>query len=118
MNMARRALRHWLALFAVIALISGLAAHSVAAADVGMKMMSAADSEMMPSSMCNGCGGGDDGMPVNACNAVCSGIVAVLPNPAPIATAAVEPATPVAVPSHLGRAGPPDPYPPRLYILS
>lgn len=119
LDMARRALRRWFALFAVMALVSGLAAHGVSAADMGAKMMGMATaSEMSPSSTCNGCGGGDDGMPATACNAICSGIVAVLPDLAPVATAAVEPASPIAVPYHLGRDGPPDPYPPRLSILS
>jgi hypothetical protein len=116
--MARRVLRRWFALFAVMALVSGLAAHGVAAADMGAKMMSPAASDMAPSSTCNGCGGGDDSMPATACNAVCSGIVAVLPDFAPVATAAVEPATPVAVPSHLGRDGSPDPHPPKSSILN
>jgi hypothetical protein len=118
-NMARRVLRRWFALLAVMALISGLAAHGVAAGDMSAKMMGMATaSEMSPSSTCNGCGGGDDGMPATACNAVCSGIVAVLPDLAPVAMAAVEPAAPIAVASHLGRDGSPDPYPPKSSVLN
>ena len=117
--MARRTLHRWFALFAVMALVLGLAAHGAAAANMGAEMMGMATaSEMTPSSTCNGCGGGDDGMPATTCNAVCSGIVAVLPDLAPVATTTVEPAAPIAVPSHLGRDGPPDLHPPKSSILS
>lgn len=116
--MVHPARRRWFAFFAAVALILGLAAYGVAAADMGAKMMPTADGAMAPAGMCNGCGGGDDGMPATACNALCGGTVALLPEFVPIAVAAVEPAIPVAMPPHLGRAGPPDPYPPRLSILS
>lgn len=119
MNMRFRALRRWFALCAVVALSLGLVAHGFAAADMGTKMMTAAAGEMSSSSGgCDGCSGGGDGMLATGCFALCGGTVAVLPSFAPIKAVSVEPATPVAVRSSLGRGGPPDPYPPRPSVVS
>lgn len=120
LNMRFHVLRRWFGLCAILALSLGLVAHSVAAAQMDAKMMTAAAAgEMSPSSGgCDGCGGGDGGMPAIGCFALCGGTVAVLPIVAPLKTVAVEQPSPVAVRSDPGRVGPPDPYPPRSSVLS
>lgn len=108
------------ALCAILAVSLGLVAHSVAAAQMDAKMMTAAAAGEMSASSggCNGCGDDDGGMPAMGCFAPCGGSVAVLPSVAPLKTVAVEQPGPVTVRSDPGRVRPPDPYPPRSSVLS
>ena len=103
-------------LVAVLAFMLGPVAHGVQAAgmDAGMASMS---TEAMPSpDTCGGCT--DDGMAVAACVAMCGAGTIVLPPLAGLLVLSNERLTPPVASLAPGRAGPPDPYPPRSFVLT
>lgn len=127
--MLARKIRRPVALLLAMALVVGLATHSVPAASsvgkaadmtTGMSMDAAIDMPMdMPASgKCSGCAGEEKGMMPSACAAFCGSAVALPLMPAAFDTvpaATMWPPTRTLGTSH---TGPPDPHPPKPVILS
>jgi hypothetical protein len=112
------------ALLATLALAVGLVAHGFSGPDIIVKSATTTQSDMpisgdMPmSGKCDGCAGSEKGLAPAACSAFCSAVF-VLPTTAMVLYAVpVETLRPASEQEAIGRADPPDPYPPRPAILS
>jgi hypothetical protein len=112
------------ALFAALVLAAGLVTHGFGGPDiiVGSAVSTASDmpmsSDMPMPGKCNGCAGHEKGVAPAACSAFCGAVIAI-----PLVTVALdavpaETLKPTAALGAIGRADPPDPYPPRPTILS
>jgi len=110
-------MRRVLALVLALALVAGLATYDAHASSMNRQMVTATACDMSMPGGCNGCGD-DRGMPSGACFTFCGGVIALLPSGVTetIATSVTPPPGPVA--SMSGRAGSPDPYPPKSSVLS
>lgn len=108
-------LRRLCALVLALTLAVGLATHGVKAAQMSAQTAAAAMSAPMPDG-CDACDQDGDTMP--ACAALCAAMIAVLPLPPDLVSAARAPAHPVLVLRTTGLRGPPDPFPPKPSILS
>jgi hypothetical protein len=123
--MLRERIRRASTMLMALVLATGLAAHGFGGPDMIVKSATAAASDMPMSSdgpmqgKCNGCAGDEKGVAPAACSAFCGVVIAV-----PLAAAAALDAVPaemlhpMAEPNAVGRADPPEPYPPRPTILS
>ena len=108
------------ALMAIV-LAVGLSMHGLSGTGINFKSATAVANDMpmsdgMPSK-CNGCAGDEKGVAPAFCSAFCG---TVIPSPV-IAVFSAVPAeilTPAAERIAIGRADPPDPYPPRPIVLS
>jgi hypothetical protein len=119
--MSCRNIRRTLAALMAVVLAVGLLTHGLGGPNVVIKSVMAVTNDMpmsgdMPGK-CNGCAGDEKGVAPAVCAAFCGAALASLavvvfaPIPADILT---PPAERIAV----GRADPPDPYPPRPVVLS
>lgn len=102
------------AMLAVFAAATTVHAASTAAMDLKMSMAAASGMDM---DGCDGCG--DDGDGKMACDPVCvTPLLAVTSQDAALRDAAPGIFGKVVAEGIRGQTGPPDPYPPRSYILS
>jgi hypothetical protein len=99
----------------------GLATHGLGGPNIIMKSdMAVANDMPMPGDMpgkCDGCPGHEKGVARAACSAFCGTVIA---SPIVVVLFAVPAGilTPAAEQIAIGRADPPDPYPPRPIVLS
>jgi len=112
------------AVLMALVLAVGLATHGFGGSDIIVKSSMTAASDMPMSSdmplhgKCNGCAGDEKGLAPAACSAFCGAVIA-LPMTAVVLDAIPdETLSPMAGAGAIGRANPPDPYPPRPTILS
>lgn len=107
-------MRLLLALTFIVALVP----YGIRAAGSDVKLVRVAAAGMPMSGKCNGCDTDQKAMTPAACSASCGSFVA-LPLAGPILEpASVEAVRDLAEPFPVGRAIPPDPYPPTSAILS
>lgn len=117
-------IRRMSAVLMVLVLAAGLATHGLAGPDtIAKSNITAARDMPMSSDMpmqgkCDGCAGDEKGVAPAACSAFCSAVIAVPMVAVVLYGVPAEVLTPVAGPDAIGRADPPDPYPPRPSILS
>jgi hypothetical protein len=108
------------ALMAIV-LAFGFATHALGGPDMIIKSIMAVANDMpmsgdMPGK-CDGCAGDEKGVAPTVCSAFCGAVIA---SPAVVVLTAI-PADILAPPAErmaIGRADPPDPYPPRPIVLS
>jgi hypothetical protein len=112
------------ALLLALVLAAGLVGHGVGGPDIVVKstMTAASDapmsSDMPMSGKCHGCAGDEKGVAPTACSAFCGTVTAVPSVAVILYSVPAEILSPRAGPHVIGRADPPDPYPPRTTILS
>ena len=99
-----------------VALAIGLSAHAARATHVGIEAAVAMAADMPMSGKCDDCG--SDPKTTAACAAHCAGVVALPVTSVVLDLVPVEVFGPRAPPSATDHAVPPDPYPPRLAVLS
>jgi len=104
------------ALLTTLVLVVGVATHGLGVPEPTLKSATASDMPMP--GKCNGCAGDEKGATPAACSAFCGTVIAV-----PLVTVVfdavpAETLNPTVAPDAIGRAEPPDPYPPRPTILS
>ena len=123
-GMLSQRIRRIPALLATLVLAVGLVAHGFSAPDTIVKSAITAQSDMpvsgdMPmSGKCNGCASSEKGLAPAACSAFCSAVF-VLPTQTGVLYAVpAETLHPTTELDAIGRADPPDPYPPRPAIVS
>ena len=112
------------ALMAIV-LAAGLSTHGLVSPDMIVKSVTAVTSDMpmsseMPNSMpnkCDGCAGDEKGLASAFCSAFCG---TAMPSPVMVVLSVVpaEILTPATERIAIGRADPPDPYPPRPIVLT
>src|SRR5262249_19805707 len=114
-------IRHILAALMAIVLAIGLSTHGVGGTNIITNPAMALASDMpmsgdMPGK-CDGCAGDEKGLAPAVCSAFCGTVIAF---PAVVVFFAVpaEILTPAAERIVIGRADPPDPYPPRPIVMS
>jgi hypothetical protein len=122
--MLRQRIRRASPVLMALVLAVGLAAHGLGGPDMIVKSAIAAASDMPMSSdgpmqgKCSGCAGDEKGIAPAACSAFCGAVIA-LPMVTVVTDAVpAEILSPMAGPDSIGRADPPDPYPPRPTIPS
>jgi hypothetical protein len=112
-------LRRIFALLLTLALTVGLVAHGVGVSDMGVKMATASASDMPTPGACGDCNNDTAGMSAGMCAAYCSAgsflLLAAEAFDAPQADSTAFLMPGLTLPSH---GSPPDPYPPRLAVLS
>lgn len=122
--MSPRSLRQISALLMTLVLVIGLVTHGFGGPGVMLSSTMTLASDMSSSGgepmqgKCNGCAGDEKGVAPAACSAFCSAVAAL---PAPdvgLFAVPAETLTPTAGPDAIGWTRPPDPYPPRMTILS
>jgi hypothetical protein len=107
-----------------LVLAGGLVGHSFSGPDVIVKPAISAASSMpvsgdMPSQgKCNGCAGDEKGLAPTACSVFCSTVIAPAVVDLTLYAVPAEILAPTSGSRAVGRAHPPDPYPPRTTILS
>jgi hypothetical protein len=106
-------------MFCVLAFALGLgvALDGVQATEVHVEIAAVAANDAPMPSHCHGCGG-DHAMSASACYALCGGATAVLSADFHAKVAVRPQFSPDVVTTRTGRAGPPDPYPPRPVLRS
>jgi hypothetical protein len=114
--MDRQLFRRFVALLLVLAFGAGAALHGVQAAGMAAKMAATAMSDDAAPGGCGNCGGDDDGMAPTACNPMCMGFAAVMPESVSLAAPTAVAATTVVAAAGVARVGPPEPYPPRTAL--
>jgi hypothetical protein len=111
-------------LLMALVLATGLAAHGLGGPDKIVKVATAAASDMPMSNdapmqgKCNGCAGDEKGVAPAACSAFCGAVIALPLQAVTLDAVPAETLSPIAGSDSIGRADPPDPYPPRPTILS
>jgi len=112
------------AVLMALVLAVGLAMHGLGGPDMIVKSNMTAASDMPMSSdmpmqgKCSGCAGDEKGVAPAACSAFCGAGIAVPLVAVVLYVVPAEALTPVAGPDAIGRADPPDPYPPRPISMS
>jgi len=112
------------AVLMALVLAVGLATHGVGGPDMIVKSAMTTASDMLTSSdmsmrgKCNGCAGDEKGVAPATCSAICGAMItapllAIVHDAIPAETL-----RPMAGARAIGRANPPDPYPPRPAVLS
>ena len=107
------------ALMAVILAI-GLTTHGVSGPNITNSAVALASDMPMSGDMpgkCDGCAGDEKGLAPAACSAFCGTVIA-LPVAVVFFAVPAETLTPTSERNAVGRAEPPDPYPPRPIVLS
>ena len=115
--MWRETARRLLVLVLSVTLATGLVARAVQAAAPEAAIM-AMSGDMPMHGKCDGCAGSEKAMPSAACAFAFCGMVAVMPVTIifePVAAGTIAPAVQRSATDHIF---PPDPYPPRLAILT
>ena len=122
-SMRSHRIRQISALAAALVLAVGLVLHGFGGSDMIVKSaMTAAGDMPMSSDMpmpgkCNGCAGDEKGV-AQACSAFCGAMAAPPSMAVNFSTTSIDILGPTAEPIMAGRFDPPDPYPPKLIILS
>jgi hypothetical protein len=122
--MLRERIRRASTVLMALVLATGLAAHGLGGPDMIIKSAVAAASDMPMSSdgpmqgKCNGCAGDEKGIAPAACSAFCGAVIAVSMAATALDAVPAEILRPMAGTDVIGRADPPDPYPPRPTFLS
>ena len=117
-------IRHVPGTLAALVLAAGLIAHGAGGSDLFVKSTANAASGMsMPSGApmpgkCNGCASNEKGVASAICTAFCSAVIALPVTPVVLHAVAAETLSPTREPGASGFVDPPDPYPPRSFILS
>jgi hypothetical protein len=101
-----------------LALVTGLVMQSVRAADMDVKMMVSAASDMAMPGKCDGCGSGGDKMSGIACAVPCGSLVAMSVTDMLLPRVLVVASHWTVTPAVAGWTPPLDPSPPRPSVLS
>ncbi len=114
-------IRRILAALMAIALAAGLSMHGLGGPDMNIKSAMAVASDMpmsrdMPNK-CDGCAGNEKGVAPAVCSAFCGTVIA-FPAVVVFSSVPAEKLAPTGERIAIGRADPPDPYPPRSIVLS
>ena len=122
--MLRERIRDASTVLMALVLAVGLAMHGFGGLDIMIKSVMTAAGDMPMSTdgpmqgNCNGCAGDEKGVAPAACSAFCATVNAVPLVGVLFYAVPAETLIPTAEPYTVGRANPPDPYPPRPTILS
>ncbi len=121
--MLRERIRDASTVLMALVLAVGLAMHGFGGSDLMIKSVMTAAGDMpmssdSPMQKCDGCAGDEKGVAPAACSAFCGAVIALPLQAATLDAVPAETLSPMAGPDSIGRADPPEPYPPRPTILS
>jgi len=122
--MLRKRIRDASTVLMALVLAIGLTMHGFGGSDLMIKSVMTAAGDMPMSSdspmqtKCDGCAGNEKGLASAACSAFCGAVITLPLQAATLDAVAGETLGPMDRPKAMGRANPPDPYPPRSTILS
>jgi hypothetical protein len=123
-RMSSEKIRRISTFLAAVVLAAGLFVHDIGGPDmIVMSAMTIASDVPMSSDMpmlgkCKGCAGDEKGVAQAACCAFCGAVIAAPLMDVVLDAVLAETLSPTTGPEVVGRADPPEPYPPRTIILS